>query len=297
MSSQIRRLATLVAAAMVLTSVATVGLVGPAVAQDDAEQTDEEPSVRLVHASPDAGPVDVYVDGERTAENVSFSTFVTLPVDAGPHNVSLTEAGNESNVVSSVNATFEAGTGYAVAASGEVSADADTAFELTVYTINETEVADDEAAVQLIHLSPDAGPVDVTANDTVVFDNVSFRNATEFVTVPAGNYTVDVRAATETNDGEVVETVNVSLDGGTATTAFALGNVEPEEGAEDTAFRVLFLTDVAGAPGAETPSGTEAPETGTATDTGMGTQTGTESPSETGTPSGAETTPGTEAAE
>lgn len=250
MTSEIRRLAALAGIAAVLLSVAVAGLAGAAPAQ-----TTGDASLRVLHASPDAGPVDVYVDGSLAVGNVAFGTHATLSVPAGEHTVTLTAAGNESDVVAETTVTAEAGVDYTVAASGEVASDASTPFKFAVYETNVTAPGSGEAAVRLAHLSPDAGPVDVTVagSGDVVFDNVTFRNATGYVTVPAGDYTLEVRRATATDDGEIVATSNVTFEGGSAVTAVAVGYADPSAD-QTTAFRIVELTDVYADSDAETPS-------------------------------------------
>jgi hypothetical protein len=62
----------------------------------------------------------------------------------------------------------------------------------------------------------------------VLYDNVSFANASQYVQVPAGEYDLQIRAATAGNDGEIIETVGVEVEGGETYTAFATGYVTPD---------------------------------------------------------------------
>ena len=83
--------------------------------------------------------------------------------------------------------------------------------------------------MRVVHVSPDAGSVDVTVNATgaAIADNVTFGNATDYVEVPPGSYTLDIRATTEDNTGPIVASYDVSVEGGTAYSAFAAGYVTP----------------------------------------------------------------------
>ena len=83
----------------------------PVAAQDEA-------FVRVVHASPDAPNVDVWVDGETVLTDVPFtavSDYLTLP--AGTYNVQVTATGSTDPVIDA-DLTLEAGTSYTVAATG-----------------------------------------------------------------------------------------------------------------------------------------------------------------------------------
>ena len=70
-----------------------------------------------------------------------------------------------------------------------------------------------------------------------------FRSATDYVEVPAGEYTLDVRPATANNDGPIVESFDVELENGTAYTGFAAGYLDPENASGDEAFDLIVVTD------------------------------------------------------
>lgn len=272
-----------------LVTVVGAGIAGAAVlgpSADTASQVDgEDARVRVVHASPDAPPVDVSVDGEVVAASLAFGEEASVSASAGDHTIEIaaaaneTAADNESTVLFSENVTLEAGTDYTIAAAGEVTEGAPTAFEPIVLAENATEVEDDRAAVGLVHLSPDAPAVDVTDNATgeVVFENVAYRNATEQVVLPAGDYTLDVRVESESNDGEIVEGFDVSIEGGSTYTAFAIGYAAAENVSEEQAFTLLLSND-AGEGMNETEMPTEA---GTTTEAPPDEGTATESPTMT----------------
>ncbi|WP_458204843.1 DUF4397 domain-containing protein [Haladaptatus sp. NG-SE-30] len=269
----------------------------------DESQDDGDAQVRVAHMSPDAPPVDVLIDGETAVSNLSFGNvtdYATL--SAGEHNVTITAAGDPSAVVFSDNISFEADTNFTIAATGEISEDAETTFEPVVFEDNFTRPGEGNASVRLLHVSPDAPPVDVTVEgtDTTLFDNVSFRNATEYVEVPAGDYTLEVRPATEDDDGEVVATFDVTLNESTAYSAFAAGYIDPEaapEDAPDRPFELILVADFVfeekrvTTPAETTPEETTPEETPTPEET---TPEETPTPEETTpeeTPTPEETTP------
>ncbi len=77
-----------------------------------------EAFVRVVHASPDAPNVDVWVDGETVLTDVPFtavSDYLTLP--AGTYNVQVTATGSTEPVIDA-DLTLDAGMSYTVAATG-----------------------------------------------------------------------------------------------------------------------------------------------------------------------------------
>lgn len=55
------------------------------------------------------------------------------------------------------------------------------------------------ANVRVVHASPDAPAVDVTANGGVIIPGLAFRQASSYLAIPEGNYTVGVNAAGTAN--------------------------------------------------------------------------------------------------
>lgn|GEM_PF-116302 len=211
--------------------------------ESDRQQTS---FVRVVHASPDAPAVDVTIDNETVLSGVEFGTVSDyLTVEAGTYNVTIASATDSDAIVFDEEVTFDPRSVTTVAASGEVSESAATAFEPIAFEDDGLTPAANESALRVVHLVPDAPAVDVTAaNENVVLaENVSFRNASEYVSVPAGNYTVEIRAETEDNDGSILTTVDASLENGTAYSAFAVGYLLPDEAPADIPVEIVLSED------------------------------------------------------
>lgn len=236
-----------------LVLIIAVSLVGSAIAMGAAIQhepatpdTQEKTHLRVVHASPDAPAVDVMVENETVLSNVSFgavSDYLTL--SAGTYNVTIASSGNNSTTVFDGEVTLEPRTTTTLAASGELSENFSSVFEPVFYDDSAFTPGENESAIRVIHLSPDAPPVDVTAGNgsVVLADNISYQDATDYMTVPAGNYTAEIRSATAENNGTIVATANVSLEGGTAYSALAMGYVTPSEAPAFTPFEVVATED------------------------------------------------------
>jgi hypothetical protein len=202
--------------------------------------------LKVVHASPDAPPVDVMVKNETVLSDVPFGAVSDyLALEAGTYNVTIAAAGDSETVVFDGEVTLEPRSVTTLAASGEISEGAETTFELVAYEDTAPAPADNESALRVIHLSPDAPTVDITTSggSVVLADNVSFQNASDYVTVPEGNHTLELREATGDNDGPVVTTVNVSLSGGTAYSAMAVGYLDTDDEPADTEFEVILAED------------------------------------------------------
>ena len=207
---------------------------------------DEDPaSVRVAHMSPNAPNVDVYVDGDAVLEDVPFgATSAYLDVPAGDRTVEITAAGDADTVVFSGDVGVEAGQAYTVAAIGEIGEEADQSFEPLVLSDDNSDPGEDTARLRLVHASPDAPAVDVTAESSgdVLYDGVAYGGS-GYVEVPANDYTVQVRGDTESNDGDVVADFDVSLAGGEVYTAFAAGYLSPDDEPADTPFDLIVAQD------------------------------------------------------
>jgi hypothetical protein len=186
-------------------------------------------TVRVAHLSPDAPDVDVSVDGSVVLEGLAYGTVSDyLEVPAGDRQVGITAAGDSGTSLSSGTVTVAAGADYTVAAVGQVDDPGDRSFEPLVLR-DAAAPGEDTARVRLVHASTDAPAVDVTlaSNGDTLYDGVAYGEASA-VEVPAGEYTLQVRGESGGDGGEPAAEFDVTLDGGTAYTAFAAGYFDPE---------------------------------------------------------------------
>ncbi len=192
-------------------------------------------AVRVAHFSPDAPNVDVYVDGNKVISDLAYDDVSPyLEIDPGTYTVQVTAAGDPGTVAFEGDVTFGPAF-YTVAAIGELEAGT---FEPLVL------VDAGAALVRLVHASPDAPAVDVVPADAEepLFANVSFGDATDYVPLPTGSYTLEVRPAGGTA-ADAVTTLDVDLAEATAYTAYAVGYLEPPAGREDRPFAVNVTVD------------------------------------------------------
>ena len=82
--------------------------------------------------------------------------------------------------------------------------------------------AEDQARVRVLHASPDAPNVDVYANGDRVLSNVPFKTASDYLTVPAGSYTFEVRPAGAVESSNPVLSATADLSAGTDYTVAAV---------------------------------------------------------------------------
>lgn len=177
--------------------------------------------INVVHASPDAPAVDVYLDGAQALTGLEFGAFSRwVAVPAGDHQVQVTPAGEvASAAVIDVTVTLDAGAAYQVAATGLVA-------EITpqVYQVNLGMLADDTARIRVVHNSPDAPAVDIAVKGgDVLIPALEFPVASDALEVPAGSYDLEVRPA-GTMD-VALDLPGVALEAGMVYDVFAIGHV------------------------------------------------------------------------
>lgn len=179
--------------------------------------------VRVMHASPDAPAVDIYVDGAKAVTALAFpkdTGYVTLP--AGAHNVKVfvSPSDGTGTPVLQADLTISKGKDYTVLAVGEVGKN--TLALLPLEDNNATPAAGN-AHVRLIHASPDAPAVDVVVagTSTKVFSNIAFKSVGTYTPVPAGTYNLDVNVAGTTTTAKSI--TGLALKDRTVYTAVAVG--------------------------------------------------------------------------
>jgi hypothetical protein len=179
--------------------------------------------IRIGHFSPDAPNVTVAIDGDAVLENVSFRDVSDyMEIDAGSIDVSVLPA-DGSDAVIEATLDLESERFYTVLAVGELdSIDAmilDDEFEG-----REFELGRDEGMVRFVHCSPDAPAVDLRlADGSLLFEDVSFGDAAEFLTVDADSY--DLEVVPSGSDDVVLSLSDLTIDAGTVYTAVAIGRI------------------------------------------------------------------------
>jgi len=182
--------------------------------------------LQVIHNSPEP-TVDVYVNGELLIDDFEFRTatpFIDVP--AGEVlNIGVAPGTSNSveDTIANFPVTLEDSRTYVVTAGGIVG-DEDTPFNLFINDMGlEGTMAPDSVAIAVFHGAPDAPNVDVDARlvGTLVSD-LAYGDYTGYLTVPATDYLLDVRAAASP---DIVASFAAELTGldGDAITVFASG--------------------------------------------------------------------------
>jgi hypothetical protein len=222
----------------------TLGLAAAAFAtacsDDDSTGPETEAQVRVVHASPDAPSVDVLVDDALVLSGVPYlGASAYLDVPAGTRNVKVNAAGTSTTVIDA-DVNLATGIDYTVIAAGLVSDIAPIVLEDDL-----TAPSNGNVKVRAVHGAPSAPAVDIyvtapgadLATATPVLTGVPFGAASDYLSVPAGDYQLRITPAGSKT--VVIDTGSLTLVAGQIRTAIAVDS--PGGGAP---FDLLVLADL-----------------------------------------------------
>ena len=174
--------------------------------------------VRVFHASPDAPPVDIYVNEGLAFKNLSFkefSEYVQLPM--GEYKIEVFPAGQKVTPVLTQNVQVPEKQVITIAAVGNFED-----LQLVPYIEGNADgLPANESRVRIIHLSPDAPGVDMLIDGRLAFEDVKFMDATDYAQIPSGIYNVTIDIS-DTNDA--VLTLKVELKSQKVYTIYIVGN-------------------------------------------------------------------------
>lgn len=198
-------------------------------------------AVRVIHASPDAPPVNILVNGTRALEGIPYKAFtgynmvpagtVTLEVQVAP----------DGPVVLRETFALIGGGNYTFLAVGRV-AGGRNPLQL-IGLGDERDLVAGQAKIRVIHAAPSAPSVDVWATApyvalgglTPLLTNVPFGAASGFLRVPQGLY--HARVAPTGTRNVVIDSGPITLLGGTTNLAIAL---DPDR--EGGPFQLLLIS-------------------------------------------------------
>ena len=180
--------------------------------------------VRVLHASPDAPAVDIYVDGAKALEAVPFGVISGwIDIDPGMHNLQVVAAGADpaDGAVLAADVDFAAETLTTIAAANALAAIEPKVFvdDTAAYALGEG-----NAKVRVIHLSADAPAVDVAPDGAdALIKELAYGAASDYLEVPAGDYDLEVRPAGAMD--VALDLDDVTLEAGHVYTVFAIGSL------------------------------------------------------------------------
>ncbi|QGU95733.1 DUF4397 domain-containing protein [Clostridium bovifaecis] len=174
--------------------------------------------VRLFHASPDAPAVDIYLGDQLVARNLSFKEFTQyLSVAPGTYNVRAFPTGVTTNPVINTSLTFKPNAILTVAA-------ADRLKNIKLLPFEEPKLPSvpGKSYIRFVHLSPNTPAVDISLpNGNTLFRDISFREASNYIPVSQGTYTIQAAPTGTTN--VVLNVPNIRIRPNRTLTFYAVG--------------------------------------------------------------------------
>lgn len=198
------------------------------------EGAGEDACLRLVHAAPDAPPVDVYLNDATIVDGLEYGTATEYVAAPSRDNraVRVAAAGTpiEEAIIDS-GLHFDPGQAYEILVTG-----AGDDLELTITGTDLRPLPEGQARLRVVHASPDAGTVDigVEGDEEDLFGGVEFRAATEYAILDAGDYPLEVRPGGD--DMTVALASDATLEAGTVYDLILLGRPD------DQSLQLLALT-------------------------------------------------------
>jgi hypothetical protein len=233
-----RRIAVVGALAAALVA-ATVGLAAP----QSASAATDDGWLRVGHLSPDTKGVDVELSslaGGTTVfelDDVTYgqvSPYQELPTGTYVLSMRASDAPDSTPVIST-DVTVQSGNASTVVAYGK-----NKSLKTAAYTDDLQQPGDGKAKLRLVQAATTAKKVDVTADGTAVASNATFGTATQYATVDAGKWDLDISGGGQTGS------TAVDLAGNTVSTLFVLDDSQGD-------LTIVPVTDAAAT--ASTPTG------------------------------------------
>ena len=178
---------------------------------------------RILNAIADAPALDVYANEMLIASNLKYGEFSRyMKFMPGNYTVTVYPSGNQTSAIIEANITIDRNLAYTGALTGDLSDQAN----LSIYMIpesKETNNMDRMAAVKIINLSPVGPPMNLLVDDgPILFSDIEYGDVTENVAMPAGTYTLHLRALD--SDRNILTAPNIDFAPKMYYTLFLIGN-------------------------------------------------------------------------
>ena len=175
--------------------------------------------VRIIHASPDVGIVDVFVDGTKLLSSFQFATVTEyVPLPEGSHQIQIALLGKGVNAAMlAQTVTVQAATVYTIAVLGTKA----TGFSFSVFTDNNV-IAGNLAKLRVYHLSLGTGTVNIDTNNQDIIQGLAYPQGSDYVTLPSGQHTFTLTGLPQ----QAPSTFSVTLKPWTVTSVFAIGQLD-----------------------------------------------------------------------
>jgi len=192
--------------------------------------------LRVIHAAPDTGPVDVYIGEAPVAQGLEFgsaSTFTAAP--NGEQQLRVVPAGAPvDQAVIDMTQGLTAGSAAQIVVSG-----LGDDLQATIAGVDLRALPQNQARVRVVHASPDLDAIDVAvAGGPTPFEGIGYRSQSGYVVFDAGTYGFQLRE----NGSEtlLLEALDVPIEPGMVYDIVVIGQ------SENGTLQMMILTANAG---------------------------------------------------
>lgn len=181
-----------------------------------AAESAENSQLKVVHLSPNAEPMDIYIEDELVAEDVGFGESVNVEIEPGEYRISAVASGGDvEDAEISRTVTLEDDAYSFVITNRAINLDAEL-------LRRETSTAENSARIRIAHFSPDLVDLEAELENGDSFGTqLSYRQTSEYRTFEPGNHTLEV---TETRVAGTSFEREFRLRPGRTYTAFIAGS-------------------------------------------------------------------------
>lgn len=159
---------------------------------------DRQPNsfVRVLHASPTAPGVDVYLNGNLVAQNITYGHFTPyLKLASGDANIRVYRAGDVTTPLLNKSTILTQSSIYTLSIIGKLP-------NADILPINDVRIPPNPnfANLRFVHLSPDSPAVDIVLpNNTILHSNLTYKEVTDYIPLSPGRYTIEVKLSGSNN--------------------------------------------------------------------------------------------------
>ncbi len=173
--------------------------------------------IRVLHASPDAPGVDIYVNENLIARDLIYKEFSPyIPIVGGLYNVKVYPTGTKTKPVIDTNVNIPPSSIFTVAATGKL---ADIG--LTLVPEPPIKRMPNETFLRFVHLSPEAPNVDITSNNTKLFSDIEYKEIAPYIPIKPGKY--ELQIITVGTNNIILTVPNMNLKPGKIYTVYLVG--------------------------------------------------------------------------
>ena len=181
--------------------------------------------LRAVHNVAGGPNVDLFVDSKPVLSNVPYKAISDyLLLDSGQHNIAVFPV-NDSAPLVEVSLKLDPNTSYTALVHGDVS---EGQIDVLALEDNLNCPSLGDAHLRFVHAAATVPAVDIYANDSLIFENVSYGQTGRptYLPVPSGTYYVDVKPA---NTDDVAFSAKLTFEDGGIYTVTATGLLNNED--------------------------------------------------------------------